>query len=380
MRGILLAILLVSLAGWTAAGQWIRSASIPARAPIDRQIAARFAPVFIQALGEHPRGDYITNFDFDGDWKGDNNWSNLDNRSYPLRAYIYYSVSETPTHYFIHYAAFHPRDYKGGLTASTIFSALIRTGIERLGRDPTGGLADDVALSHENDLEGCLVVAAKRGGSLDRAVLEYVETLSHHRYLKYRAPGSASQIGEQIELRDGRPVLFIEPKGHGIERYTGDAYQERAGINGRLTYVYAGRADDPERSERSERSEEIGYDLLPIEGTFWQRAQGSPNETYGEATEYSGFSFSLPLLAQPAKAEKGKAKGPQLGSALRGEVGFPNKARPPWGWFDMTEKDRPLGEWFFDPAATVKRHYRLGSEFATSYVYNPYLKRSEEKQ
>ena len=34
----------------------------------DRDIAARFAPVFHQALGSAPRFDYITNFDFDGDW------------------------------------------------------------------------------------------------------------------------------------------------------------------------------------------------------------------------------------------------------------------------------------------------------------------------
>ena len=42
-----------------------------------------------------------------------------------------------------------------------------------------------------------------------------------------------------------------------------------------------------------------------------------------------------------------------LESALRGVAGAPNKARPPWGWFDISERDRPLGEWFFDPANTL---------------------------
>ena len=37
----------------------------------DEEIAARFAPVFYQALGDKPRSDYITNFDFDGDWRAD---------------------------------------------------------------------------------------------------------------------------------------------------------------------------------------------------------------------------------------------------------------------------------------------------------------------
>jgi hypothetical protein len=72
----------------------------------DLLIATRFAPNFYQALGDKPRSDYITNFDFDGDWRGDNNWNNSANLDFPLKAHIYYSVSETATHYFIHYGRF----------------------------------------------------------------------------------------------------------------------------------------------------------------------------------------------------------------------------------------------------------------------------------
>ena len=102
--------------------------SIPSseRLERDRQIAALFAPVIHQGLGDHPRGDYITNFDFDGDWRGDNNWENLDNLNYKLRAYVYFSVIETTTHYFIHFATFHPRDYKGGLVKSELLICCFR--------------------------------------------------------------------------------------------------------------------------------------------------------------------------------------------------------------------------------------------------------------
>ena len=67
----------------------------------DHAIAARLAPVFRQALGSSARYDYITRVDFDGDWRGDNNWNNAER--YPLPATVYYSVSETETHYFVHY-------------------------------------------------------------------------------------------------------------------------------------------------------------------------------------------------------------------------------------------------------------------------------------
>jgi len=135
----------------------------------DRDIAARFAPVFYQAIGDKPRGDYITNFDFDGDWRGDNNWKNTDDKKFTLRGYIYYSVCETATHYFIHYAVFHPRDYKGGQTKGRLLSDIIREGVDIANKyDPTG-LAAEATVAHENDMEGALVVVAKSGADLAKA-------------------------------------------------------------------------------------------------------------------------------------------------------------------------------------------------------------------
>jgi len=410
IRLVGLGILLLAMLGGEP--QWGQHSLRAVQGAIDREVAARFAPVFVQGLGDDPRADYITNFDFDGDWKGDNNWANLDNRSFPLRAYIYYSVSETATHYFIHYAVFHPRDYKGGLARSTLLSAILQTGMDRLGRDPTGGLVDEIALSHENDLEGCLVVVEKHGQGLEGAEVIAVETMAHNRYLKYRPGASeiegATRLSEDLKLREGRPVLFIEPKGHGVEHFADDPLQTEKSVNGVLNYVYRGRAEEVESREQRE----VGYDLLPIYETFWTRAQKGANETYGEAFNYRGFALAG-LSPAPAPTPKASAKtktagkkeaaktakevaakntatkntaakdpaakdaipGIPLGSALRGQVGFPNRARAPWGWFDSMEKERPLGEWFFDPAAVIKRHFNLGNEFATVYTYNQYLKR-----
>ena len=120
----------------------------------DREIAAAFAPVFYQALGDDSRADLITNFNFDGDWRGDNNWAHASDKRFKLLAYVYYAVSETPTHFFIHYAVFHPRDYKGGTGAGPLLSGAIREGVQKGGRyDPTG-LSSEAVLAHENDMEG----------------------------------------------------------------------------------------------------------------------------------------------------------------------------------------------------------------------------------
>jgi hypothetical protein len=337
-----------------------------ARAALDKQIAAQFAPVIYQGLADQPRYDYITNFDFDGDWKGDNNWINAGNKTSLLRAYVYYSVIETATHYFVHYAFFHPRDYKGGLGKSTLVDVLIKEGIRRAGKDPTG-LADDVALSHENDLEGCLIVAEKRGDDLRQAVVQFVETMSHNRYLKYRPQAGQGTVGEVIQMQEQQPLLFAEPKGHGVSSYLGTREQLRKSVNGALAYRYTGEAEDPEKR----RGDTVGYDLLAMQETLWQRAQTGESETFAEVIDYQTMKISLQQLdGKSAVIEQSLGK---LGAAFRGTIGFKNKARAPWGWYDSSEPERPRGEWFFDPATVIARHFNLEQSFAQAYTAHPFF-------
>jgi len=244
------------------AGATVYGAASVAR---DREIASQFAPVFYQGLGDDARADFITNFDFDGDWRGDNNWANADDKRFKMRAYVYYAVSETPTHFFVHYALFHPRDYKGGGTRGVILSEAIKEGARVGGRyDPTG-LSAEAVLAHENDMEGCLVVAAKSGEDPKGARVVYVETLGHDRFQKYAAEGSGASNFKRFESDGQRPLIYVEPKGHGVS-----AYDEGTRERKMLVYRYAGRAGDAETT--GERGE-VGYELLPLYTTLWPRAR-----------------------------------------------------------------------------------------------------------
>ena len=205
----------------------------------DREIAARFAPIFYQALGDKRRNDFITNFNFDGDWRGNNNWKNIDDRSFKPRAYIYYAVSETPTHLFIHYAVFHPRDYKGGDVKGKILSEVIREGVRAGGRyDPTG-LSSDAVLAHENDMEGALVVAAKEGADFARARVAYVETLGHDRFQKYAVEGDVPSGFKRVRMDGQRALLYVEPKGHGVSAYEAEEKEKEKLL------IYRGRSARP---------------------------------------------------------------------------------------------------------------------------------------
>ncbi len=346
------------------------SAVLPFRADgqtkSEREVAARFAPIFYQALGENPRSDYLTNFDFDGDWRGDNNWANAENKKFPLRAYIYYSVSETRTHFFIHYAVFHPRDYKGGEHNGLLLSQILRQGALILGdRDPTG-MIDETSVAHENDMEGALVVVAKNGS--DRGVdrVAFVETLRHNSFVSYTAGDNPSGFGGLKTFGD-RVLLHIEPKGHGIESFAGTPQQTQG--KQFIVYHYTGNADDPE----VDRSGSVGYELVPIQTTLWPKARTGAKireTTYGASHDYSSISISL-------ESANGRVVNRRVligivGSAFSGKIGGVNMARPPWGWFDSSRREDPLGMWFFDPAGTIKRNFALGESFSSVYLRLPF--------
>ena len=355
----------------TASRKRVYAAPAPAAsaAARDREIAARFAPVFHHGIGDNARGDYPTNFDFDGDWRGDNNWDNAGDRKFALRAYVYYAVSETPTHYLVHYAVFHPRDYKGG-AAGKLLSGMIREGVRRGGRyDPTG-LSEGATLAHENDMEGCLVAAAKNGADLAAARVVAVETVAHDRFLRYAPEGERPAADGRVALEGQRALLYVEPKGHGVTARDGG--ERRRPSDPALLYKFAGRADDPEAAGRAEGDEVVGYELLPLAAALWPRAKGGgAKETFGKSCDYGTLAVSV--ADARGRATSREVKLGQLGCAFLGRVGAENAARPPWAWFDREERGQTLGAWFFDPAATLKRHYDLGDGVSTAYLHAPFL-------
>lgn len=327
-----------------------------------REVASLYAPLFYQALGEHPRYDYITNFDFDGDWRGDNNWKNAGDRRFPLEAWVYYDVRETPSHYFLFYAVFHPRDYKGGKRRGRLLSRVIRAGVERASSvDPTGR-AQEAVLAHENDLEGCLIVVEKQGPDPRRGQVRFVETLAHNEFLRYVPETNPLEGVETVPLSGRRAKLYIEPRGHGIEAWRGDEPQRRSARKGFRLYVFTGQA---EAQGDDNRSDVVGYDLAPIATTLWPRALAGISPTYGETEDYG--LLLLDVFEHGAAGERAIRLG-RLGSAFRGTVGGRNLARPPWGWFDGKNPTEPLGHWYFDPARTIRTHFRLGRDFPVAYL------------
>src|SRR6185295_14035539 len=94
----------------------------------------------------------------------------------------------------------------------------------------------------------------------------FVETLHHNDFSTYLAGEAPNGFG--FFKTDGqRVLLYVEPKGHGIEAYSGD--EKQMGGKEFMIYKFSGKADDPDK----QKDGAVGYELLPIQTTLWPRAK-----------------------------------------------------------------------------------------------------------
>jgi hypothetical protein len=310
------------------------AATVAAENADHRRLAEHYAPVVFQESRSTVL-DFITRFDYDGDWRGDNNWRNA--YLFDLPGYAYYSVIESTSHYFITYAFYHPRDY----TAR-----------------PYEGFAPKT--EHENDMEGCTVTIEKDGTAFGQVVL--LETLAHDVFYKYdnrdnrRVSAGSLKLDGSIAFVDGRPAIFIEAEGHGVKaaaRSVTSAAQAPAGGAAAsfpgIVYRYTGTASVPE----SNRDPRATYDLISIEDTIWAHR----------------FDVGSTFCCADSYAMAGGARV-NIGSAFNGPVGG-CAAKPPWGW-DQADDRIGRGDWFRDPLKAYPTQVRI-QNFGGTYVHNPYL-------
>ncbi|HSA93719.1 MAG TPA: hypothetical protein VLE48_11965 [Terriglobales bacterium] len=329
-----------------------------------RAIAERFAPVIYHRLAgteEDYRFDYPTNFDFDGDWVGNNNWTNAADPRYKLWSFVYYSVIEGEDHYYLHYAVYHPRDWS---VVQSTYTTILDKVQEKYGDILGNTTRKDIEFNHENDLEGALVIVAKHaeGGP---AVIA-METVAHNHLLRWVTPGASylritSGLPRQrLRLEDGRPVLYIESQKHGIHGWQGEEATEDQPI---LTLRYGKPVEFSQVKDF-----EATYELVSLQKTWWKhgREARQPNQTFGTVVDF-GDRFCAVAGARRPDCELGT-----VGGAIRGDYARPNAASAPWNWIDLDDESLPPGAWFFDPASILRRHFgQFDSE--ERYLYNPYL-------
>ena len=317
----------------------LQGALTAAEKPEHRALAAYYAPVVYQE-SRSAILDYITRFDYDGDWNGSNNWRNA--YRYELRANVYYGVVESTNHVFITYAFYHPRDYSAR---------------------PLEGIAPKT--EHENDMEGCMLVIEKDKTAWGRPIL--LETLAHDHFYRYDNPkyrrvkkgknalpldGSIVFLKEVDETHRQQPAIFIEAEGHGVKAATEQVRNQDFKHPG-IIYRFAGRGAEVPRNNIDP---DVSYDLISIEDTLWAK-----RSEIGTTSLYCcGDSYSLP-----------GGQTMLIGSAFNGPIGG-CAAKPPWGWDQANDGPIEQGDLFRDPVKAVAAQVQIEG-WGGTYVHNPYL-------
>jgi hypothetical protein len=316
----------------------------PSPGPLTLQGRAyEFAPYHYQDVDDddQARGiksgpaDFITRFDFDGDWRATNNWEDLEpfvvayqdgppNAPDGPPAHAYYSVAETSTHWFFVYLFFHPRDWD-----------------------------DHGSQEHENDSEGLLAIVRKDGTTLGR--LDGIVTVAHEDFFSYVREGSPLEAGDEtidgdLATNAGHPLTAQEAKGHGllawpeVEDFTGEPDQD--GV------IYRPFGDPGIPDSANDRS--VSYELIDIlaPGGLWQKQITFEDETYGAWGTFRG--------------DTGGGCGDSGGECAT------DAAHAPWRWDDEDDGPVLMGEMALDPAHLACEYFD-GVTFATTYVQNRYI-------
>lgn len=286
--------------------------------PSDAALAQRWAPVHHQDTDSSDYdADYLSSVDYDGDWTGRNNWDHQDDDLSQLTGAAYYSVVETRTHWFVAYSFFHPRDWEDFPDPFNLFT-------------------------HENDMEGALLVVRRAGGEF--GTLEAMVTVAHTDFYSYTPADSPFTDGDQnidgtipMQSVDGvsHPATRQEAKGHGMYAWDSQGYPGGDGV----TYYPRGSGEVPASGNDSDVSYRL-IDTFALGGLWAHR--GDP------ATFASPGTFS-------------------------GDNGKDNAANSAWGWDDSNDGSAlQRGLLATDPALLVDVYFNGTGDFSRDYIRNNY--------
>ncbi len=301
------------------------------------EIAARWSPDVWQDTWYYPEADYLAAFNGDGDWIGANNQESLAAGKFaPYRAYVYYEVMETRTHYLVLYEFFHPYDY------------------DRKWMKAVPGAY------HENDTEGIMLVLQKTGkGEEFRLLMTKPHGYTRHYItdpsVKPKKPLSAGRP----RFRDGtHPQIYIQQGGHGpyaLGSRAGGVLKRKDFRGGTgVEYRYKAKAEEP----KGPSDRDVGYDLILVSGDngFWPRRH--QRETFSQYRAY------VPPPGAHGVPPELTANG-LLPFALDGDApskgGEKGGAGAPWRHFGL------------DPARAISSQWSFPEGFSTDYAFNPYL-------
>jgi hypothetical protein len=347
------------------------------------------------------RGDFITRVDFDGDWNGLNNWANIGkrppadkNRDTMARAYLYYSVVETETHYFINYCAFHPQDREPRCVDVECHENDLEGGLHLVKKGPENGgmgvLWMMMYLAHDNWFTHLTPAGRVAGIKLGGKPPHETPEKAHHYNSEFiydvvwrgvTPDGKIFTPRDQSKPEDEaapkgtvfRPTAWSEPWGHGMngwpgmdakspyERYRWSNFTWKDGfVSGDgVIYFPGATAGVPDYNKTIDITPYALIDIFEPNGLWDRREQ---------------IDWKMDGCSGGARGSANCAWG--YFGTFRGERWGTDKANAPWRW-DHADDTMPPGMQAYDPLRLVEEFNNLSAvpagQLSRKYTHNFYL-------
>jgi hypothetical protein len=346
-----------------------------------QQLAGQFAPLIYQATNaEAPQYDYLARYDLDGDWVAEDNVDYIKKDAVKVEPYVYYSVAETKSHFFITYVFYYPFRYTESESA-------------RFG----------------NDISGATVLVRKEG-TIPVAVETYFKTGEDERShafviaedsglilpgtsysdFKFKGQYASSDLFPNghfvsyLSARNHESCLWLDEGNSGIL----DKCKLNAGIKAQLTKIAYKHTDGAAQAIGKEgggfpaSKENVGYGLLHVLAEWWpRRADVGPDKMWASTYEYLPHESSV-FKDRPSLAHA-------IPAMFVNPVEMNDNGYPPWAW-KWAPKDASgsydinRGVWFLDPAVHFKQRHDQGNKWpgydaqsksgwSLDYCFNPYF-------
>lgn len=332
-----------------------------------RTLARDWAPVVHQGIyqpeADGPAADIPTRIDFDGDRNASNNGTNARTGDLPA-AHVYYHVTESKTHTFIHYIFYYTNysDDKGSTYTDHHFAGATFT-IEREsqtllsvdGIDLDSNSLDWVAFTPESANLSTLGSTLTRE-ELDTSTWSLIDGRRYPMWIKagthetchWRASGAGSAPAECV---------------HNSESFLGDAGVVMTPGDTAETYA---EAEPPQNSP--DAHPEMSYKLLPLSAEMWavRRPFGS------EAFFASGFVYE-PSPDGNTRPVGFNDTAHVLPTAMASQ-NTDSFGRTPFRWQSFSgASSEGRGQWLLDPAHIAGERYDFSARsagFVKDYCYN----------
>ena len=344
------------------------------RPPQDMQafydLAAKYAPIITQATDEEsPHYDYITSFNFDGNWDGADNKQHIQVSAGKVPSVVYYDVVQTQSHTFISYLFFYP--FRDAENTDHRFDNDASGAMVVLTRHPEVPVAVETWYKYQSDEQSHAFVTTESG------IVPDGESAESYRVNKLfaqadlfpndRFQGYLTSHGHQSCLWDW------EGTGTVVSYCKLSAAQKTQLESHHIQYVYKGVAEELVKQNDAFPvvKDDVGYELVSIVGELWPRRR---EEGLVAGSE---MSYTPPDTRPGGGLKFGKS----FVSSMDGDFG-----RPPWAWKwkpagVIPYYELPRGTWFLDPAWYVSRRHSLYEEwnaeaktgYSTTYCFNPYF-------